>query len=462
MKGLLKIILRYSLVAGLVIFVLLFCNVCVFLGTAYMSMRGSEQLAYGRDSMEQIGEELSAGEEGFLLSEKGQEILEGTIFIWAMALDKEGRVVWKWKLPEEVPESYTLQDVSAFSRWYLKDYPVRTWKSGELLLVFGCGKEQIVRHDMIVSAEALHFLPVYVKALVIVNLVIIVLFIFCFGFRFYQSMKPMAEGIEKLSAGKAAEIPENGSMGELAKKMNFVSKKLEEQKKTLAKRDEARTEWIAGVSHDIRTPLSLIVGYSDKLERDESLSEENRKAAKNLKRQSLIIRQLIADLNLTSKLAYQAQPLKKKACSPAALLRDCAAEVYNDSFMQDNGASTPDFTIEAVIREDAEGVRITADEGLIKRALRNLIGNSIRHNERGCHVSVYLSARQNRILWRIEDTGSGIPEAVVLNMGRTDNAVHIMGLRLVSQIARAHGGELNFIRRDSGSYDAEFSVERKV
>ncbi len=468
MKSLLKIIRRYSLTVGLIIFVILFCNVGVFIGITYIAERSVKEQSYGRSSMEQAGKELCLTDTGVVISEKGLQILENTDFVWAMALDADGRAVWEWKLPDEIPRSYTLQDVSVFSRWYLKDYPVRTWKSGQWLLVFGCDKGKIARYDMIISAEGFKLFPVYAKAAVFVNLVIIVLFIIGFGFRFYLSLKPVAEGIDRLSLGEATDIPESGAMEELAKKLNLVSGKLKEQQKALAKRDEARTEWIAGVSHDIRTPLSLIVGYSDQLAEDENLSAENRKTAENMKRQSLVIRQLIADLNLTSKLAYQAQPLKKKICSPAAILRDCVAEVYNGQLERAGGAEnkTPDMlsdhTVEIAVKAEAESVRMTADEGLVRRALKNLIGNSIRHNKEGCHVTITLLVKEIQICWRVEDTGPGIPETIVQNMDRQDSAVHIMGLRLASQIARAHGGELAFIRRSSGSYDVEFSAEREV
>ncbi len=56
-----------------------------------MTMRNIERLVFGRDSMEQVGEELLEAEEGTVLSEKGQKILENTDFIWAMALDGEGQ-----------------------------------------------------------------------------------------------------------------------------------------------------------------------------------------------------------------------------------------------------------------------------------------------------------------------------------------------------------------------------------
>ncbi len=76
----------------------------------------------------------------------------------------------------------------------------------------------------------------------------------------------------------------------LAKKLNQTSRILEEQNQQLAKRDHARTNWISGVSHDIRTPLSLIMGYADTLVRDHSMGEEQKKKAVSIQRQSLMIK----------------------------------------------------------------------------------------------------------------------------------------------------------------------------
>lgn len=460
MKSLLKIIRRYSLTVGAIFIILLLCNVAVFFGISYMTVRDAGNTRYGRDAMEQVGGEMSERDGTVRISAEGEDLLESSSFVWAMALDGDGNAVWEWRLPKEIKKSYSLWEVSAFSRWYLKGYPVRTWKSGELLLVFGCGREEMARYDLLMSRKVFEFIPVYVRTAAVANLAVILLFIFCFGFRFYQSVKPAAEGIEKLALGEAADVPESGPMEELARKINGVSEKLLKQQRELERRDEARTAWIAGVSHDIRTPLSLIMGYADKLAKDPSLAKDSRGTAEMMKRQSLIIRQLIADLNLTSKLAYQAQPLKKKLCSPAAVLRDCAADFYNGDLQTfTEGGISEDFSIEIIVGKEAEGVRISADEGLLKRALRNLIGNSIRHGGEGCQVTVSLSAGESEVRWLIKDTGSGIPEAVVQNMGAQEGTVHIMGLRLADQIARAHGGKLSFIRRDGGNYDAEVTAE---
>lgn len=466
MKSLFRIIRRYSLTVGVIILIILVSNGCLLTGIGYYVSKQEASERFSKISvstMELIGDEFSERKDGnqmplpYVLSEKGMEILEDSEFIWAMALDREGKAVWQWKLPPEIPVQYSIQDVAAFSRWYLADYPVRVLVSGELLLVFGCDPGLIFRHSLVISEPLIEFLAIYGKAAVFINLLVILLFVLGFGCRFYRSMKPIAQGIEDLAAQKPVHLKERGAVGELAGKLNEASELLLSQNKALARKDFARTEWIAGVSHDIRTPLSLIMGYSDRLARDPSLQNGNRLLAENIRRQSLIIRQLIANLNLTSKLAYQAQPLKKTRCLLVALLRSAISDIYNEELEQGG-----EYEFEIMMKEEMEQVWVQADEGLLMRALRNLLGNSIKHNPAGCQITVSLTRQEDCLSCFVQDTGPGIPEEVVQNMAKPDSRVHIMGLCLTDQIARAHGGSLEFQKRAEGNYDAMLLIRESL
>lgn len=116
--------------------------------------------------------------------------------------------------------------------------------------------------------------------------------------------------------------------GELAEKLNETGEQLRRRNEIIARRDTARTDWIAGVSHDIRTPLALILGWGEQLQQDEALPATARQKAAGICTQSEKIRSLIGDLNLTSKLQYGAQPLRRKAVAVGPFLRRCAAEFY--------------------------------------------------------------------------------------------------------------------------------------
>ncbi len=508
MKGLIKIISRYSITAGVMILIILFSNIVVFGYLGYRSVMEEDGLSYNgniRVAMESIGNELSqskeekAKKEGkYHLSKKGKKILGETKFVWAMALNQQGDIVWKWKLPEEIPLKYSLSDVATFSRWYLCDYPVRVWKNGDLLCVYAYPKDSYTVLNLYSTVNAIKKFPRYIKLLLIANLTVIIVFILTLGYRFYWSLKPISQGIEALSRKEPIHLRERGIASDLAKKINITSEILKEQDRKLAKRDQARTEWIAGVSHDIRTPLTLIMGYSERLmSKDENISEEDgqdrkrnekieqeREMATSIYRQAMIIKQLIEDLNLTSKLTYNETPLSLVECEPAKILRESVADIYNSGLDEK-------YEIEIQISKEAEQSKILVDEKLIKRAIRNILGNSIRHNSDGCMIRARLNLENEDIYYTFLDSGPGIPDIVVKileeekmknrkkmrRQGRvirekreekreqnrrkeseieeSKKKVHIMGLRLTKQIVEVHGGELLFCEKEEGGYDCK-------
>ncbi|MDO4339314.1 MAG: HAMP domain-containing sensor histidine kinase [Eubacteriales bacterium] len=470
MKSLFRIIRRYSLTAGGIMLVILCCNFLVLGYFMFDTVRESNTAGTTRSGMvlrewmDAVGKQLirEEGGGGYTLSEEGNALLDDCEFIWAMALSGEGEIVWERDLPEALKKQYSLIDVASFSRWYLDDYPVRVWSAEELLLVFGAPEGSSSKFSLEYPTSFIQNIFVYIRILICVNLLVVALFALCYGFRFYRSLQPVAAGIEKLSAGEPVCLREKGVAGELAEKLNQTSRILEQQQKKLRQRDRARTEWISGVSHDIRTPLALIIGYADRIseggakgltsEKADSLPGEQRELSTAIRRQCLVIRQLIEDLNLTSKLAYSAQPLRKKRIHPAGLLRECVADLYNEGLDQE-------YEIEIRIPRTAEQAVIMADEGLLKRALRNLIGNSIRHNGKGVRVMISLYTEGVQVRYRVADTGPGIPEEIAEALKRWDTEEgRNMGLRLTSQIARAHGGELVLLLRKEGGYDAELRV----
>ncbi len=459
MKSMMKIIRRYCITAGLIIFTLILANGAAFLYWGYQKAMESGETEGVRAGMDEISGELSVENEKAVMSERGINALsKETEFQWAMALNQKGEVIWSWNLPEEIPLFYSLTDVASFSRWYLCDYPVRVWEKGETLFVFASPKNMYSKYVWEFRIEEIDKIPVYIKCGFFLNISVIVFFILALGWRFYKALKPVGEGIDRLSRQEPVQMREKGMASELAGKLNRTSSILQKQKEKLEQRDRARTEWIAGVSHDIRTPLALIMGYSDELSREKGLGEEEKKKAEMICCQSLVIRQLIQDLNLTSKLAYHAQPLHKTEFSPAILLRECVAEFYNEGMEQN-------YDIEVAVTEEGEQVRITGDEGLWKRALRNLLGNSIRHNPSGCGIKATLKIQDGSVCYEIRDSGPGIPGKIadILEGKESENKenVHIMGLRIAEQIAAAHGGELQFIRRENGSCDIRLVMGKK-
>ena len=78
----------------------------------------------------------------------------------------------------------------------------------------------------------------------------------------------VANGLDALAQGQTVQLPTDGFAGELAEKLNQTGAQLQAKNEMLSRRDNARTQWIPGVSHDVRTPLALILGWAEQLEQD--------------------------------------------------------------------------------------------------------------------------------------------------------------------------------------------------
>ena len=301
---------------------------------------------------------------------------------WAMLIGLDGQVVWSLRKPADVPEAYSLTDVASFTRWYLNDYPVQCRVRDDGLLVIGSPKGSVWKHDMSMGMDVLLQIPLW------------------FAFLFFLAI---------------------GCVLGLA--FLFLRKWFRQAQQV---RDTARSNWVNGVSHDIRTPLSMVMGYANQLEEDPALPPAWREQAAIIRRQSQTIRDLVNDLNLTMRLDYEMQHLI-------------------------NGGLEDRYSLEVDVPPEVEEVTLLADEGLLKRALMNLMNNGVRHNPDGCAITVRLALQGAECALEVDSAGGpGAPETPptappsVLN--EDGSAPHGTGLKLVEQIARAHGGRFEIVQ----------------
>lgn len=454
MKSILKIYRHYVMTACLLVGFVVFINLAVLAGfyvRAILNEQFPDSWNIRTGGYQSAADALVQEGGGYVMGDAGMEILEGNGCAFSMLLDGKGNVVWEWQKPEELPAQYSAGEIAAFSKWYLYDYPVSVWRYGEEgLLVFAYPKESMVRYNYTWKRNELEANLAYLKVFLLSNAALVFGLALLFGYRFYRSLKPVGEGIDALAQGESVRLVEKGLTQYLREKINQTSALLEKQKKELERRDTARTEWIAGVSHDIRTPLSLIVGYADEIETNEEAAEGVRQNAGIIRTQSLYIKKLIEDLNLTSRLSYHMRPLRRETYIPAVWMRQTAALMLNGKEIPD------DCELDLKLDPELEKLHVTGDVQLLTRALQNLLGNCVRHNPQGCHIRLTAQRTEDGFCFCVEDSGAGIPEQVRRILrdeaescnseadGVSDRAPHVMGLRVVKQIAAAHGGRLWF------------------
>ena len=234
-------------------------------------------------------------------------------------------------------------------------------------------------------------------------------------------------------------MPATGIFKEPFSNINQISRALTRKNNMLSSRDRARSNWISGISHDIRTPLSMVVGYGGQLAENPELSEENRKYAAVITAQGLKIKKLIEDLNLISSLEYEMQPIRKTAVHICVLLRSVVSELLNQDLPE---------LYDISLSLDCEQAVVDGDEQLLARAFYNLLQNSISHNENGCRITVSGFMKGGHVCVVLADDGQGVPQKVLDNLDTLPNSAHGFGLPMACKIIRAHGGHFRAENRD--------------
>lgn len=359
---------------------------------------------------------------------------------WAMILNGSGTVIWEENLPPEIPLSYDVMQIAKFSKWYLKDYPVLAWEHPAGLFVVGYPPDSIVKNNFILDKNYVSIGLIGTALVFTANILLMLLLFWRNTHRVEKAVSPILTGIETMSEGREIHLAEQGELSKINAGLNKAAD-------LLAKKDFARAEWINGISHDIRTPLSIMLGYAGELEEDNRLPIDVRTQAGIIRKQGERMGKLVADLNLTSKLEYSMQPINKTLISPVELVRQVMSDFINNGLGEE-------FDMDFQTKKGAEKIIIEGDFDLLARMLENLIHNSIIHNPIGCAIRISVIEQKNNITLNIEDTGSGIPESLLkrLNSGEVQSFtwsysgehVHGLGLNLVHQIVKAHKGKIGF------------------
>ena len=408
-------------------------------------------------TLEKISDNLTIQNGEYLLNNEYQKYLAMNN-IWGIIIDDNGNVIWQHNLPKEIPLKYSLQDVATFSKGYIEDYPVFTWKQDNNLLVLGYPKNSYSKFmTNYLPLSAIQKIPFILLIMLVSNIAILFIVYYLSKRNVMLKVAPILNGIDKLSHGKTVTLNINGELEEIGKRINETSLQLKKQ-------NQARANWISGVSHDIRTPLSMIIGYADKISSTLNIEDNIKKQANIIKTQSIKIKNLIQDLNLVSQLNYNIQPIQETPIHVCKMIREIVVEYLNTDI--DNR-----FEFELNLERNTELITIIGDERLLYRAIQNIISNSINHNENGCIISVSLRVNGNNLILVVSDNGKGISkeelqklQSIPHYLQSTDDRLdlrHGLGLLLVKEIVSIHKGTVSISSELNKGFSTTISLPIK-
>ena len=303
MKSVTKLIRRFVGILMLSTILLFLVNLTIFL------IIGSKQAANSGPwtISSQIAAGLSQTENGIVLSPEMTELLEKEQ-AWAMYIDNDTlSVLWHTQdLPENIPLQYNIAGIASLTRSYIEGFPTFPSEALNGIVVVGFSQEKYWKHlNPSWDTRLIRNAPWILLSVMGINILILFLIYLITNLKLLNSIQPIADGISALPTKKPVCVKETGLLSDLAAKINRTSELLQYQEYQLREKESARANWISGVSHDIRTPLSMVMGYAGQLETCPELSEENRNKISVIRHQSIRMKNLINDLNLASKLEYQ-------------------------------------------------------------------------------------------------------------------------------------------------------------
>lgn len=217
-------------------------------------------------------------------------------------------------------------------------------------------------------------------------LIFLHLFIFAAGLYFSVSAKRIEDAGRKIISGDTNEgMDTKGLVGEfkvMGEQLNSIGEGLEAAIRERMKSERFKTELITNVSHDIKTPLTSIINYTDLLQKENIETEPVKTYVEVLYRQSDRLKRLIEDLIEASKASSGSLPVEITEFDIKIMLNQALGE-YSDKLAEAG--------LQAVTGFPEKEVRIKGDSRHLWRVIDNLLNNIKKYGKRGTRVYIDLS-----------------------------------------------------------------------
>lgn len=230
-----------------------------------------------------------------------------------------------------------------------------------------------------------------------------------------------------------------------------------------AQRSKLKKQMTSNIAHELRTPVTSIRGYLETLIACPDMSDEKKQAfIEKAYNQTLRLSELISDMSLLSKMEERSAKLNKEEVD----LYDIANEVF-DEF--EDRIKEKGNVVENLLEP---GTVLIANKTLVYTIIRNLVENSLKYAGDGIihHIECY-STIEHFCYLTYYDTGSGVPHDHLdriferfyrIEEGRTrDVGGSGLGLSIVKNAVKFHGGDIRVINRQWGGLQFFFSLRRK-
>jgi len=251
----------------------------------------------------------------------------------------------------------------------------------------------------------------------------------------------------------------------LKKKLSKTNKKIKKViKKSTKETETLKTIFLANLSHEIKTPMNSIIGFTDLLQIPDLQPEKVIKFASIANKNAKRLLTLIEDIIDISKLETNSIVIKTELISVSNLLN----EIYilnNNKILKDK---TKNIAFSLSVPTCVKALKINADLFRIKQILSILVSNAINFTSKG---SIILGARlheENKIQFYVKDTGCGIKEKTQKEIFKSftkgsvflkrENEGSGLGLSIAKGLLNLYNSKLNYVTKENVGSTFFFSL----
>ncbi len=232
-----------------------------------------------------------------------------------------------------------------------------------------------------------------------------------------------------------------GQAKEHGEHLNSISEGVKKAVDERMKSEHLKTELITNVSHDIKTPLTSIINYSDLLCKEETENEKIKEYAEVLHRQAGRLKKLVEDLMEASKASTGNVEVHLEPCDVNVLLAQVMGEFQQRMEEQE---------LELLIKQPEESVEIFADPRLLWRVMDNLLSNICKYSQKGTRVYASVEEIEEKVIITLKNISKYAldinPDELMERFIRGDRSRHTegngLGLNIAKSLTELQGGDL--------------------
>lgn len=295
----------------------------------------------------------------------------------------------------------------------------------------------------------------------IAYIILVVIFVFVLRSKFYEPLEKLNKAMELLTEGKRKKPVDYSGPREfvdICDRFNIMVSKLEDSENQRKKLMNDKERMMADISHDLKTPITSIQGYAKALSDGIIADEDKDKYIKIIYEKSKKLTELINIFHEYSKLEHPDFNLIFEKVDLSEYLRAYIALKYED--IVESG-----FNIEVDIPEEEMEIKI--DKVHLQRVFDNILGNSIKHNEKG--INIYVSLKEKNDIYEIiiADDGKGISKDIANNIfeaftvgdeSRNSKQGSGLGLAIAKTIVDLHGGTIELEPEPLKKFSTQFKI----